>query len=157
MRAPFETSFGVDKAWTDYNGHMNMGYYLVALDNKATDGFFNHLGIGLAYIEAEKKSLFTVTSCIDYIQEAFAGDTLEVATRLIAFDQKRVLYVHQLYQAGSGAHIANNECLSLHVDMTTRRSAPFPPEVLAKIAEYQRADAECGPIAKFTQRLALRR
>src|SRR5690242_2796218 len=37
----------VEPAWIDYNGHMNVGYYVVAFD-KGTDGLLDRLGLGEA-------------------------------------------------------------------------------------------------------------
>ena len=34
--------------WIDYNGHMNVAYYMLAFD-MATDAFFDHIGLGEAY------------------------------------------------------------------------------------------------------------
>ena len=36
--------------WIDYNGHMNVAYYVLAFD-QATDEFFDYLGIGNSYVE----------------------------------------------------------------------------------------------------------
>src|SRR6185369_5939287 len=38
----------VERAWIDYNGHMNMAYYNLVFD-QALDQVFDDLGIGAAY------------------------------------------------------------------------------------------------------------
>ena len=35
----------VQKEWIDYNGHLNMAYYLLLFDH-ATDAFFDVIGLG---------------------------------------------------------------------------------------------------------------
>ena len=45
--------------WIDYNGHMNVAYYVLAFDY-ATDAFFDHLGIGRDYKNAANCSTFAV-------------------------------------------------------------------------------------------------
>jgi acyl-CoA thioester hydrolase len=44
-----------------------------------------------------------------------------------------------MYHATEGYLAATNELLSLHVSQATRRSAPMAPEILARLAEIQRA------------------
>jgi acyl-CoA thioesterase FadM len=45
----FTTYTDVKPEWIDYNGHMNMGYYLVAFDHIATDSFYDSMSIGVAH------------------------------------------------------------------------------------------------------------
>ena len=41
----------VNGEWIDYNGHMNLAYYVLAFDH-ATDAFFDHLGLGVDYLKS---------------------------------------------------------------------------------------------------------
>ncbi len=54
-----EKIVSVESAWVDYSGHMNLAHYVLAFD-KATDSFYDHLGIGLNYRQAQASSMFTV-------------------------------------------------------------------------------------------------
>ena len=47
-------------AWTDYNGHMNLAYYVLIFDH-ATDAFYDHVGLGRKYREATGGSTFAST------------------------------------------------------------------------------------------------
>ena len=38
----------VQDHWLDYNGHMNVGYYGVAMDDMS-NGYFEHLQIGMRH------------------------------------------------------------------------------------------------------------
>lgn len=127
-----QTSVSVDPAWIDYNGHMNLAYYVLAFD-KATDGFYDSLGIGLDYRRVTNSSMFTLAINVDYLREVFAGDELRIATQLLDCDGKRLRYFHAMYQGDGDTPVATNECLAVHVDMSSRRSAPFPAETLARI------------------------
>ena len=44
------TRLAVEPDWVDYNGHMNLAFYVLAFD-RATDHFYDQLGIGIAYRE----------------------------------------------------------------------------------------------------------
>jgi acyl-CoA thioester hydrolase len=117
--------------WIDYNGHMNVAYYLIVLDN-ATDALFDALGFNEAWRRRTGRSFFAVEGHIRYLGETKLGQTLEVESRLLAADSKRIHYFHTMRVRGSGAIAATFESLLLHVDMATRRAAPFAPEDLAR-------------------------
>lgn len=127
-----QTIQSVDPAWIDYNGHMNLAYYVLAFD-QATDTFHDVLGIGLDYRERMNSSMFTLAINVDYIREVFAHDQLRITTQLLDCDAKRMRYFHQMYQGEPEHLVATNECLAVHVDMASRRSAPFPDATRARI------------------------
>lgn len=127
-----ESRITVEPEWVDYNGHMNLAYYVLAFD-RATDEFYDDLGIGIAYRERMNSSMFTLGINVDYISEVFAGDELRIITRLLHCDTKRMRYFHQMYQGDPEKPVATNECLAVHVDMSQRRSSPFPEETRERI------------------------
>src|SRR2546428_654047 len=56
--APFDVYRDVVRPeWIDHNGHMNMGYYLVAFD-LATDEWLRYVGLDEAYREAHRVTTF---------------------------------------------------------------------------------------------------
>jgi acyl-CoA thioester hydrolase len=124
----------VPTEWTDYNGHMNVGYYVVAFD-KATDVVLDHLGIGESYRRAEEASVFVLEAHVTYDREVHPGDRLRFTTQFLDHDSKRVHLFHRMYHAGEGYLAATNELMIMHMDLTTRRPAPFPATALSRIAE----------------------
>ncbi|MBL4783553.1 MAG: thioesterase family protein [Porticoccaceae bacterium] len=120
-----ETCLSVEPDWVDYNGHMNLAFYVLAFD-KATDNFYDQLGIGLDYRAREDSSMFTLGINVDYRREVFADDELLITTQLLEVDNKRLRYIHQMYQGGDASPVALNECLAIHVNMKSRKSEPFP-------------------------------
>ena len=135
-----ETRLDIPAEWTDQNGHMNVAYYVLAFD-RATDTLYNALGIGWTYLDRTGKSTFTLAMNVDYLGEVFAGDSVRIASRVIDCDYKRIHYFHEMHHATKGYLAATNEVLSMHVNMTTRRSEPFPPDLQAKLAEVKTAHA----------------
>ena len=79
----FENTFQVQSEWVDYNGHMNMGFYLVALDFSATDPFFDYLGIGQEYLKQTNRSTFTLGSNIDYVHPKSVAETARIDCRCV--------------------------------------------------------------------------
>ena len=122
--------------WIDHNGHMNMGYYLVVFD-LATDEWFRHVGLDQAHRRAQGVTTFCLEAHITYQREVHAGDPLRFTTQLLAYDAKRIHYLHAMHHATEGYLAATNELMSLHVSQHTRRAAPMAPEILARLARIQ--------------------
>ena len=126
--------------WIDYNGHMNVAYYVLAFDY-ATDAFFDHLGIGQSYKDSSGCSTFAADMNIGYRREVHEGDPLAFATWFLGHDEKRLHYYHEMYHAKEGWLAASCELLSLHIDMGARRTAPFPDAVMARLRQVRAAHA----------------
>ncbi len=123
----------VQEAWIDYNGHMNVGYYVVAFD-LATDHLLDRIDLGARHLKSCGGSTFTAEMNVSYVREVFQGAPLVFTTQLLGFDDKRLRYIHAMYHAEEGYLAATNECLSLYVDMESRRVAQIPAENRAKLA-----------------------
>ena len=127
--------------WIDFNGHMNVAYYVVAFDH-GVDGLTNHLGIGPEGIERRGTSTFTLEMHINYLQELNLGDPLRLTCQLLDFDIKRIHYFFCMHHADKGYLAATCEQMLLHVDLAERRSCPFPATVqraLAGLMDLHRA------------------
>ena len=119
--------------WIDHNQHMNMGYYLLVFDF-ATDAWLDHLGLTRAHRKEHRVSTFSLEGHITYRREVMSGDPLRFTTRLLAFDEKRIHYFHEMHHADEGYLAATNELMSLHVSQETRRAAPMADAVQGKLA-----------------------
>ena len=124
--------------WIDYNGHLNMAFYNVIFD-KGVDHVFDYLGIGEAYAHSGVGSCFILEAHVHYVQELSLGDEVEVHFQLLDFDAKRMHFFEQMYHRKEGYLAATSEQIGMHVDMASRRSAPFPSETMDKLARLQRA------------------
>src|ERR1700676_2925636 len=139
--APFVSSvMRVEPGWIDYNCHLNMAYYNVLFD-RAVDEVYELLGCGLAYVERSRHSCFTAEVHVRYLRELHAGDPVRVTFQLLDFDAKRLHYFEQLFHAEEGWVSATSENLSLHVDMTAKKTAAFPREVTARLADMKASHA----------------
>ena len=114
----------VQSGWVDYNGHMNVAYYVLVFDN-ATDVFLDLFDMGADYRERTNSSDFVVESHITYMREVVENDPLQVSSLILGFDDKRMHMFHHMYHRDSGQLCATNELLLVHVDMKSRRSASF--------------------------------
>mgnify|MGYP001269623380 FL=1 len=120
--------------WCDYNGHLNLAYYILVFDH-ATDAFWNDLGIGLQYRTRTNHSTFTVEAHITYDQEVLEGDEVRCTTQLLGFDDKRIHYFHRMYHVRNDYLAATTELLGVHVDLTVRRVAPIPNDIRARLGD----------------------
>ncbi len=129
--------------WIDYNGHMNVAYYLLAFDH-ATDAVLDRFGIGKAYVAAENRSVFVVDAHLTYAREVTEGAPLRFDSLVLGADAKRLHLFHEMRHAEEGWLAATAEFMLLHVDLATRKTSPFPPAVAADLAEQAAANA-AGP------------
>jgi acyl-CoA thioester hydrolase len=126
--------------WIDANGHMNLAYYVVLFD-QATDLMYDVLGVGQAYRDATGNSTFTAETHTLYEREVRLGERVRVVQHLLGADAKRLHYFHEMFHADDGHRVAAQELIALHIDMSVRRVAPFPPELQARLVQAVRARA----------------
>ena len=118
--------------WIDINGHMNVAYYVLAFD-LGLDGLWGEFGITDEHIQRNHSSTFAVESHVIYRRELKEDDPYIVTAQILAYDQKRIHQFQRMYHAQDGFLAATAEWMSLHVDMKTRRVAPWPDKILENI------------------------
>ncbi len=129
----------VEDDWIDYNGHFNMAYYAVLFD-RTCDEAFELVGLSADYIK-NGASFFTLETHTTYVRELHAGDKVKVTVQLLDHDAKRMHYVQEMFHASQGWLSATMEVICMHVDLTAKKSAPFPDDILKRIAAMQEAHA----------------
>ncbi len=120
--------------WLDYNGHMNVAYFVLIFDH-GTDVFYPLIGLGLPYRQRTGKSTFAVETHITYQHELSIDEEVMVTTQLLGYDEKRIHYFHRMWHVAKSIQMATLEQLSLHVDLTARRVEPVPDESLRLLRE----------------------
>ena len=128
----------LEPAWIDYNGHLNMAFYNVLFD-RGVDQLYDALGIGEAYVAQGGGSCFTLEVHLNYLDEVTIEDKVSIRLQLIDFDAKRLHYFLSMTNTSTGQLAATSEHLAMHVNITTRRSAPLPEKALERIAELHAA------------------
>lgn len=106
--------------WTDYNGHMNEARYLQAF-SEATDRFMEIIGADATYV-ATGSSYFTVETHLRHLDEAQAGDTIQITTQCLNGAGKKLHVFHEMHRGET--LLATAEHMLLHVSLETRRTAP---------------------------------
>jgi acyl-CoA thioester hydrolase len=78
---------------------------------------------------------------VRYLREIHLGDPVQVSVLLVAADQKRLHTFEELRHATEGWLSATSENMTIHIDMDKRKTAPFPADIQARIAEVVGAHA----------------
>ena len=118
--------------WIDYNGHLNLAYYMLIFD-QATDAFWDGFGLDAQYRADTGTSTYALESHVTYRRELLEGDSVNVTVRLLDFDRKRLHYLLRMYHAAEGYWSASNELLFVNVDVGQGRSTAFEPEMLERL------------------------
>jgi len=120
--------------WIDYNGHMNLSYYVLLFDY-ATDAFLDRIGMTESFRADRQASTYAAEIHVTYLHELREGDRVRIDTQLLDYDARRVHYFHRMVDLATGKLAATNELLSLYMDMTRRKVAAMPDPLLATVRE----------------------
>jgi acyl-CoA thioester hydrolase len=145
----------IEKAWIDYNGHLNMAYYNVVFD-RGSDVAFDVMGIGIDYVKSRRLTVYTAEIHVCYVRELHLGDRVLVSFQLLDHDDKR-LHAYQEIRHVDGWLAATSETLSLHIDMTGPKVAPFPDDILAGIQNLRAAHAALPRPERAGRSIGIRR
>lgn len=142
----------VKPGWLDANGHMNVAHYVSAFDDGSCP-MFDDIGLGWDYTAAGEHSVFMISSSIDFRRELLAGDELEMTTRLLACDRRRIHVYQELFHRDQGYLAAQAEFVFAHVSLASRRTVLIPQTALDRLAEIAAAHAAL-PVPPFVGRAA---
>ena len=123
----FLKSEKVIKEWTDYNGHMNIAYYILIFDI-ASDIMLDKFKMGGEDAKKNKKSTFVVEMHTNYIQEVRLGEEVNIHLTHLDHDKKRIHYRVSMFHKEKKHLVATNEVLSLYIDLNQRKVAEFEEE-----------------------------
>ena len=87
-------------------------------------------------------STFTAECHVRYLREIHLGDPVQISVYLLDADEKRLHTFEELRHATEGWLSATSENMTLHIDMNARKTAPFPPDIRARIEAVAKAHAE---------------
>jgi acyl-CoA thioester hydrolase len=115
----------------DHMGHMNIASYVTKFD-EANWYFFCALGLTPSYLRGDRFGMAAVQQSIAYRLELFAGDVVEVRSRVLEIADKRIRFEHVMYNVERGEMAASTEITAVHLDKVAHKACPFPAAVRAK-------------------------
>lgn len=137
---PISPPMAVRPEMIDYNGHVNVAFY-VKLFDEALDVLFSRIGLSESYVKTRNMSFFALEAHVRYLREVQLGDPVQVRVRILDVDAKRIHYWMELVHAQERWLSATMESISIHIDMATRKPTPFPDDIMARLQAWHEATA----------------
>ena len=112
------------KEWTDYNGHMNVAYYVRVFDI-AADIMLDNFKMGGESAKKDKRTTFVAEMHTNYYQEVKLDEEVDSHLTFVDHDKKRIHYKLSMFHKEKKYLAATNEVLSLYVDLDQRKVTEF--------------------------------
>ena len=125
----------VIKEWTDYNGHLNVAFYVHVFDI-AADIMLDNFKMGGESAKKDKKTTFVAEMHTIFNQEVRLGEEVETQVTYIDHDKKRIHYRLSMFHKEKKYLAATNEVLSLYVDLSKRKVVEFDPDRLKLMDDF---------------------
>ncbi|WP_439573286.1 thioesterase family protein [Phreatobacter sp.] len=153
---PITAPMAVRPEMIDYNGHVNVAFY-VKLFDEGLDVLFSRIGLSEGYVRERQMSFFALEAHVRYLREVQLGDPVQVRAQILDVDEKRVHYWMELIHAEERWLSATMESISLHMDMRTRRSTAFPDDISARLKAWHNTGLVRGRPEGVGQVIGIRR
>ena len=114
----------VIKEWTDYNGHLNVAYYVRIFDI-AADVMLDNFKMGGESAKKDKRTTFVAEMHTNYYQEVRLDEEVETYITFVDHDKKRIHFKLSMFHKEKKYLAATNEVLSLYVDLSKRKVVEF--------------------------------
>ncbi len=132
MTALVETYRGAIYPWhCDHMGHMNVMWYVGKFD-EATWNLFATMGITAAFLKEHHRGMAAVQQNITYKRELYAGETVAIRSAFLEVRDKAAKFVHEMRNAVTDELAAICVLTGVHIDAQTRKSCPFPDEIVQR-------------------------
>jgi acyl-CoA thioester hydrolase len=122
----------IPEKYEDANGHMNVRWYAAIFD-EAGDVLYERLRLTPEFKKAHSGGTMDLENHFHYLSEVLIGDRVAVYARIVGRSAKRFHYLMFLVDETRGTLASIFECVNAYVDMTLRKTAPYPPEIAATI------------------------
>ena len=125
----------VIKEYTDYNGHLNVAYYVRIFDI-AADVMLDNFKMGGESAKQNNKTTFVAEMHTIYKQEVRLGEEVETHITYLNHDKKRIQYRLSMFHKEKKYLAATNEILSLYVDLSKRKVVEFDSDRLKLMDDF---------------------
>ena len=133
LSLPIKVSKGtVKEDWIDYNGHMNMAYYVQCFE-ESSDFLLEHMDLGYRYAMEEQKGVFVIKCEINYRKEINLHENFIISLEELVCKGKKLIVGLKMLNENNET-IADYKILNLNVDLETKKSSTFSPKIIAKLA-----------------------
>jgi acyl-CoA thioester hydrolase len=112
-------------------GHMNVMWYTGKFD-EATWHFLAHIGLTPSYLRDQKRGMVAVQQETSYKRELMPGDLIVIRSGILEMREKVIRFHHEMRNSETDELAATTTLTGVHLDTDTRKSSPFPPEILER-------------------------
>ena len=144
----------VPVAFEDVNGHLNVRHY-TGIASEGLDESLVPLGIPQNW-PAQGHACFSAEHHVTYLAELRTGDRMSTRVRLLGRSERAAHALVYLLDETHQRLSCVMEEIFLHIDMATRRTAPWPDDVAAALDARIAEDAELPFPVTTSGSLALR-
>ena len=123
------------KDWIDYNGHMNLSYYILVFDMGA-EVILSKFQMGEQAAKTTKRSTMVVETHTNYIKEVRESDEVIISLSHIDHDKKRLHYKLEMYEKSKNILSATTEVLALYINLDERKVSEFENEKIKIMNDY---------------------
>ena len=141
--------------WIDYNGHMNVAYYLLIFDKFGADNLNNIFNMGEYSAKTSGMSTMMVETNITYNQELKLDDEVDINLLYFDHDKKRLQYKFEMIHKNKKYLASTFEALALYVDLNNRKVKEFELEKIKIMDDFiiqNKSDFNAEDL-KFTSKL----
>jgi acyl-CoA thioester hydrolase len=131
----------VIKEYTDYNGHLNVAYYVRIFDI-AADVMLDNFKMGGESAKQNRKTTFVAEMHTIYKQEVRLGEEVETHLTYLNHDKKRMQYRLSMFHKEKKYLAATNEILSLYVDLSKRKVVEFDSDRLKIMDDFIKKNSQ---------------
>jgi len=121
--------------WTDYNGHMNLAFYIHLFD-QGWDILLDKFDMGSSSAKLQKRSTFAVESHTKYIKEVKEGDEVDINLLFLDNDNKRMVYQLEIFSKNGNYRAATSEVCSVYVNLDIRKVVEIEPYKIELMDKY---------------------
>jgi len=133
LSLPTKVSTGsVKEDWIDYNGHMNMAYYVQCFE-ESSDFLLEHMDLGYRYAIEEQKGVFVIKCEINYRKEINLHEIFIISLEELICKGKKLVVGLKMLNAINET-IADYKILNLNVDLESKKSVAFSTAITGQLA-----------------------
>ena len=118
----------VIEEWIDYNGHMNMAYYVQCFE-ESSDYLLEAVNLGYEYALKYQKGVFVIKCEINYKKEIKLGQSFNINLKSIECKGKKLI-VDLIMTNEVGLEIADYRIFNLNVNLNTKKSISFDKDII---------------------------
>ena len=144
------------KDWIDYNGHMNLSYYILVFDSGA-EVILSKFEMGEHSAKTTKKSTMVVETHTNYLKEIKENEEVTVSLSYFNHDKKRLHYKLEMHEKSTNSLSATTEVLALYMNLNERKVSEFEKEkveIMDKFINVNKSNFKSDDLV-FTEKLKI--